>query len=307
MRKLFFLIFLCVFGWYVNAQDLELTNEIIRFDKIETFNLQGFTIANNYIFAVLVNENDTESIIKVFDISTYEEIESFRGDSLGHANDVTYNKNANKIYVLNSGDKNIHIFDSNTFKYLETIQISVPLRSITYIEDYNSFAGRIVTTGYFLNDTLEKKSDWPFIVGLNVSSDVGRQGWAYYNNYIYYATWSWIRLGGTGENKIYIYDLKGNKIDELLTKNDVGELEDIAFTNNKMLLGFNGYNNYVAFYLEDIPKINEEIKSASEKELQISEEDTDNSLNLSYIVALILIFILGFIIKLLFSKKKKRL
>ena len=70
MRKLFFLIFLCVFGWYVNAQDLELTNEIIRFDKIETFNLQGFTIANNYIFAVLVNENDTESIIKVFDIST---------------------------------------------------------------------------------------------------------------------------------------------------------------------------------------------------------------------------------------------
>ena len=89
---------------------------------------------------------------------------------------------------------------------------------------------------------------------MNFSSEVGRQGWSYYNGLIYYANWSWVRLGGDGSNVIYVYDLDGSKLNSIYTETDIGELEDVSFYNDKMILGFNGYDNNVKFYITDIPK-----------------------------------------------------
>lgn len=274
MKKVWFFIILLmcsVIKVYAESM-LELNDSIIEFDNIAHYNLQGFTTVNNYLFMVLDGYDDTKSIIKVYNLNNGKLIKSYEYGSLGHANDVTYNSKTNLIYVLQSGGFNkVFIFDGDNFEYKETISVSLPLRSITYIDDLDKYAGRTVASGFMFNNDLSLSSKIPFVVGMNFSNKIGRQGWAYYNGYIYYTNWSWKRFGGDGSNMIFIYDLKGNKVDELRTSVDIGEIEDISFYNNKMVLGFNSYDGKIKFYMENIP----EVKTFNEFQ-EIDEEDNTN-------------------------------
>ena len=286
------------------AQEITLTNEIIHFNKYKDFDLQGFTVTDKYIVAVLISDDENESIIKLFDKKTFMEVNSIYGGSLGHANDVAYNTNNNLIYVIDNGNKDVHLFDANTLEYIKTIESDIELRSLTYINDKGYFLARNITTGYILDDNLKLIKEKPFIWGLNVSSKVARQGWAYWKDKLYYATWSWIRMGGDGTNTIYVYDLNGRKENELVIDKDAGELEDVAFLDDNILLGFNGYDNYVAFYLEKI--------EPNEKRtiLEINDEDeileTDKKNNYSYGIILGIILLLIIIMSLFCLKKKSR-
>ena len=286
------------------AQEITLTNEIIHFNKYKDFDLQGFTVTDKYIVAVLISDDENESIIKLFDKKTFMEVNSIYGGSLGHANDVAYNTNNNLIYVIDNGNKDVHLFDANTLEYIKTIKSDIELRSLTYINDKGYFLARNITTGYILDDNLKLIKEKPFIWGLNISSKVARQGWAYWKDKLYYATWSWIRMGGDGTNTIYVYDLNGRKENELVIDKDAGELEDVAFLDDNILLGFNGYDNYVAFYLEKI--------EPNEKRtiLEINDEDeileTDKKNNYSYGIILGIILLLIIIMSLFCLKKKSR-
>ena len=95
---------------------------------------------------------------------------------------------------------------------------------------------------------------------MNLSSEVGRQGWTYYKGLIYYANWSWVSHGGTGTNALFIYDLDGNKYTSIYTDESIGEIEGVDFYNNKMILGFNGYDKKIKFYVSDIPSVEKETK-----------------------------------------------
>lgn len=286
------------------AQEITLTNEIIHFNKYKDFDLQGFTVTDKYIVAVLISDDENESIIKLFDKKTFMEVNSIYGGSLGHANDVAYNTNNNLIYVIDNGNKDVHLFDANTLEYIKTIESDIELRSLTYINDKGYFLARNITTGYILDDNLKLLKEKPFIWGLNISSKVARQGWAYWQDKLYYATWSWIRMGGDGTNTIYVYDLNGKKENELVIYKDAGELEDVAFLDDNILLGFNGYDNYVAFYLEKI--------EPGEKKtiLEINEEDeileTGKKNNYNYGILLGIILLLIIIMSLFCLKKKSR-
>ena len=235
---------------------LELNEPIIEFKRDKKYKLQGFTATDKYLFMIMVGYEDSKSIINVYDLNTYKEIKSIQGNSLGHANDITYNKKNNKIYVLSSsGNNEIYTFNSNTFDYEGSFNIELPARSITYIEDEDIYAIRTISVGYKLNKNFSLISKIPFIVGMNFNIDLGRQGWAYYNKHIYYANWSWVRYGGDGANIIYVYDLDGKVQDVFYTDSTIGELEDIAFYKNKMVLGFNGYDGTIKFYKINIPYI----------------------------------------------------
>lgn len=245
---------------------IELNDPIISFEKIKKYSLQGFTTVNDKLFMILEGFDDTKSIIKVYDLNTFKEILSYDFESLGHANDVTYNKNDNTIYVLHAdGDDTIYKFDGNTFKYIDKINVGLPVRSITYIEDADEYAVRTVATGFKYDKDFNLISKIPFIAGMNIGFNMGRQGWAYYNGYIYYTNWSWIRYGGDGSNVIYIFDYDGNRIDSLYTDTTIGEIEDVSFYNNKMLLGCNGYDSKYNFYMIDVPKIEENIENTSDE------------------------------------------
>ena len=188
MKKVLFFI-LCWFCFTVSAQEFLLQNEVIHFDKIEDYNLQGFTVTDKYIVAFLIKDDDTESIIKEFDINTYQELNTMYTHSLGHANDVTYNEKNNKIYVIRNGSNVINVYEADTLEYRGEIITELPIRSLTYIPDRNMYAARVVTSGYYLNDDFMVYNSMPFIVGMNIELDTCRQGWTYYNDYIYYAKW----------------------------------------------------------------------------------------------------------------------
>ena len=236
MKKVLLYIFIFIstlfFNIWVYADTtLELKEPVIVFDKIAHYGLQGYTVAKDKLFVVLEGYDDTKSIIKVFDLNTYKEILSYEYGSLGHANDVTYNSKNNKIYVIaSSGSDKVFIFNGDTFKYEDTIRIGLPVRSITYIEDYDRYAVRLIGTGYLYKNDFTLVSKFPFIVGMNLSSEVGRQGWTYYKGLIYYANWSWVSQGGTGTNALFIYDLDGNKYTSIYTDESISS-SYITFTS----------------------------------------------------------------------------
>lgn len=182
-RYIYFIIFLIVIllkNVYAEMI-LDLQEPIIEFPSIENYSLQGFTTTDKYLFMVLNGFDDTKSMIKVYDLNTFKQIKSYEYASLGHANDVTYNINNKMIYVLaGGGSKLLFEFDSNDFKYVRTIELELPGRSITYIDDSDSYAIRTVSTGFRLNKEFELYNKMPFIVGMNIRKDLGRQGWTYY-------------------------------------------------------------------------------------------------------------------------------
>ena len=291
MKKYLCFIFIILLFFFksVKAEDLNLEEEIISFDKINNFSLQGFTTANKYLFMVLVESDDLSSIIQVYDLDTYELVKSYAYKSLGHANDVTYNKNTNKLYILRAdGSSLVEVFDGNNWQHEKTIDVKLPIRSITYVDSEDQYYVRTVATGFRLDNKLNWNNKIPFIIGMNFNNDIGRQGWEYYNGFIYYTNWSWIRLGGDGSNIIYVYDLKGNMRQYLHTKEDIGEVEGIAFYNNKMILGFNGYDKKIKFYISDIPSVPE--MEPSKEDDEIKEES--KSYKIYYIGGLIVIFII---------------
>ena len=299
MKKyiIWFILSFFIIDLQVKAEELNINNKIIEFNKIEDFDLQGFTVIKDKLFMVLINNDDSESIIKIYDLKNNKEINSTRGNSLGHANDITYNSKENKIYVLNNGDGIVYVFDGTTFDYIEKIDVKLPIRSITYLPDEDLYAVRLVTSGYLLDSNFDKVSTLPFVSGMNISNKVGRQGWAYYNRYIYYTNWSWKRLGGNGSNSIMVYNLDGDLIQKYLTDTKIGEIEDIAFYKDKMLLGFNGYENVVKFYLEDIPTIETQNNTQEEKVIEEKVAIKKENYNFYIILVIILLVIISLILR----------
>lgn len=303
MKKfIYFIIFLIaiLFENVYAEMTLNLQEPIVEFPSIENYSLQGFTTTDKYLFMILNGFDDEKSMIKVYDLNTFKQLISYDYDSLGHANDVTYNSNNKMIYVLaGGGSKLLFEFDSNDFKYVRTIELELPGRSITYIEDIDSYAIRTVSTGFRLNKKFELYNKMPFIVGMNIRNDLGRQGWAYYNNNIYYSNWSWIRLGGDGSNVIFVYNMDGENIETYYTGKNIGEIEDVAFFNNKMILGFNGYDDKIKFYMIDVP----EIANINEEFVSINNSDEiDNVKNTKFnymyiILPLLIIILIIFILK----------
>ena len=282
---------------------LTLDKPVIQFNQIKHYGLQGYTVVKDKVFMVLEGHDDTNSIIKVYDLNTYKEVLSYDYGSLGHANDVTYNSKNNKIYVIASGGSDIvYIFNGDTFKYEDSFNIGLPVRTITYIDKLDRYAVRTVSSGFIYTNEFKLKSKFPFIIGMNFSTEVGRQGWTYYNDFIYYASWSWVRYGGDGSNVLFVYDLSGNKLSNIYTSNDIGELEGIDFYNNKMILGFNGYDKTIKFYTSDIPKVEIPEEKIIVEEVKIVEKENYTK----YIVLWIgTILILVVIIIIILRHKKK--
>ena len=293
-----FILFFSLLSIVFADQTISLNNKIISFDQIKNYNLQSFTIVDDNLVVILVNYDNDAGIIKLFSLKTMKEIKSVKTDKLGHANGVTYNNKTKQIYILNgSGDDTIYVYDSETLEKVKEIKVSLPIRSITYVDDLDIYLVRTFITGYKLDKDFNLINKVPFISNLNPNYDIARQDWTYYNNYLYYVTWSWKRLGGDGVNIIYVYNMKGKLIETLYTEDNIGEIEDIAFYNNKMVLGFNGYDNKVNFYLEDIIDIKEQIDEIKETK-KVKEKKNYNI----YMITIVILVIISFIIFRRFKK-----
>ena len=285
-------------------ETIVLSEPVIQFDKIPYYGLQGYAVVKDKLFMVLEGHDDTKSIIKVFDLNNYNEILSYDYGSLGHANDVTYNSKTNKIYVIaGGGTDKVFIFSGDTFKYEETINIGLPVRSITYIDEYDIYAVRLISSGYLYTNNFTLKNKFPFVLGMNISSEVGRQGWTYYNGLIYYANWSWVSQGGNGTNALFVYDLQGDKYTSIYTEDTIGEIEGIDFYNNKMILGFNGYDKKIKFYISDIPNVE---KVVEDKEIQEEVKIVKKKNYAVYIIIGIISILVGAVIVVIIILRHKK-
>ena len=284
------------------SQNIEVNNKVISFNNIENYNLQSFTIVDDRIIIVLVNYDNNAGIIKEYSLINYKEIKSINIDSVGHANGITYNKNNKQLYILHAdGDDTIYIYDSNTLEYIDKVRVNLPIRSIAYVEEEDNYLVRTYITGYKLDNNFKLVSKMPFISNLVSNYDVARQDWTYYKGKLYYANWSWKRLGGDGANIIYVYNIKGKLLDTLFTKDNLGELEDIDFYDNKMVLGFNGYDDKVNFYLEDLVEINDIVIEDKE---EIKDENNNKQFYIYLLVIPTILFI--FILTLFMIRKRKK-
>ena len=216
---------------------------------------------------------------------------------------ITTTTSNNIYFIASSGSDKVFIFNGDTFKYEDTIRIGLPVRSITYIEDYDRYAVRLIGTGYLYKNDFTLVSKFPFIVGMNLSSEVGRQGWTYYKGLIYYANWSWVSQGGTGTNALFIYDLDGNKYTSIYTDESIGEIEGVDFYNNKMILGFNGYDKKIKFYVGDIPSVEKETKN---QEIRKEEAVIVKKKNYEVYIIIGIVSILVIIVLVIILRHKKK-
>lgn len=303
MKKIIFFIFLLFFFWIFKVEgksDFNFQDTIIKFPYIEGYGLQGFTTTDRYLFMVMIKDDESDSIIRIYDLENFMLYKEIKFGTLGHANDVTFNSKNGFVYVLGSSGTTIVYSFNERFDYVGSFKIPLPARSISYIPTEDSYAIRTVSTGFILNHQFKLENKFPFIVGMNINSAIGRQGWSYYNGYLYYANWSWKRLGGDGSNFLYVYDRKGKNVASYYTDDTIGEMEDVAFYKEKMVLGFNGYDGYVKFYMMDIPKI-ESVKETEEQveieTMELIEKETKmkNYLLLGCVIILLFIFFVIFL------------
>ncbi len=288
MKKIFFLtILFMIFVCNIYANELTLEDPIISFEKSSDYDLQGFTVAQNKLFIVLVDYNDSSSIIKVYNLDNFKLVKEYKFDSLGHANDVTYNSNTNIIYVLHAGGtKTISSFDGSSFEYITTFNIDYPARSITFVDNFDGYIIRNFALSYKLDNSFVCNDDCLFMIIPDLKYETCRQGWAYHDGYLYYANWSWINQGGDGTNTIKRYDMDGNLVDNITTSNAIGELEDLAFYNKKMILGFSGYDKKIVFYEVAIPNISEDKTFVVEETPAEELKKDDKKNNLLYYSAI---------------------
>ena len=95
---------------------------------------------------------------------------------------------------------------------------------------------------------------------------------------------------------------EGKKLSNIYTSNDIGEIEGVDFYNKNMILGFNGYDNTIKFYLSNIPKIDNIV----EEEEIVEEAEIIKKKNYElYIFLGIAISIVVIILVIIFRHKKK--
>ena len=289
-RKIFF-VFLMIFS-FMNislAKSMDIKNKVYSYPVPSEYGFQGFTTVDDYIVGFLITKDESKSIMLIVDINK-ETSKTKHFNNIGHANDVSYNSKTGLIYVVHGGGTSIvHVFDKD-FKKINDIDVGLPIRSLTYVENDDVYLVRTVAYGYVLDNNLKPKRNTPFIAGLSFSPTLAHQGWSYYDKKLFYANWSWIRKGGDGTSSIFIYGTNGDKYEKIELDNNLGELEDISFYNNKMILGFESKEDTIDFYIEDIPEI---VKIHEE----VNKEEKKNNNIFYFFLGFLIFFILAFELK----------
>ncbi len=294
MKKVLLFLITLFIGSIVYATELTVEEKIISFPKIDDYVMQGFVVVKDKLFITFVKKDNISSYIQVYDLDDYSLYKEYPYQGIGHANDIAYNNKTNEILILHgNGSHMVSVFDGDSFEFKKNIKVPLAIRGITYVEDEDLYIVRTLVSGFKLNSDYTLKSKLPFITAMDYSYDVASQGWTYYDGKIYYAQWSWIRRGGDGTNTIFVFDYSGHLEDKLIIDSELGELEDVAFYNDKMILGFNRYDDNITFYRVEVPQIIEPIQDFEEaKEITVEPKRNIYSYVISGLAILIGVFIL---------------
>lgn len=248
----------------------------IRYGSIQGYDgLQGFTKTNNLLtFYVPSSDNPGYGLIYPFEGPSYMDVISsgvVQGE-FRHGNDMTYDSDSGKGYIVDSGS--VWILNGNSFQPEDT-------KSVEYIGGigYDNVDRTLFAhTVYGLS---ELNADWTIKNSISVANNNTMQGMEYHNGYAYmtsvffnnpcpnYYTFGCNREWGHYSGAIDVYNAKknrdgtpsadfGKRVKQFyINGNSTGkiELESISFDNNEVWLGYstkdledNPTNDFMRFY-----------------------------------------------------------
>ena len=220
---------------------------------------QGFTIVKNFILFTIFKSNDDDTIIHIVDKDTFNLVNTLTFSNsgsnynLGHANDLTYDKNTGYVYAYtyHKSSENKPIFakfkidDNGEAKDLEYFEGPKAASGLAFDSDHNRFIISLDKKIYVYNSNFE------LIKQFETNFTQTPQGIAYYKDHIYYSAYEAgvlnsfqekYSLKEKGSNIIYVYDFDGKLVKSLYIPNtqEYGEIEALSFLDNgDILMSYN--------------------------------------------------------------------
>ena len=215
--------------------------------------LQGFTLTDKELVFISSNSSNREkSVIYIYEGKNFEKLKVHKYLKTGHGNGITYNTKTKTLFTVGANEyETIKEYSPKNLKNLNKFPTSKgypKLNGISYDKNNNMYLGYCGRKCYYMD------SNFKIIYSFNLLMFETVQDIEIYNGYGFMVT-SELGIGKyqsysfnpKGSNIIYVYDLK--LIDGKPTKNfgkiigkiytdPRGELEDIAFKDNKAILGF---------------------------------------------------------------------
>ena len=307
MKKKYFvlLVFLILFNLKtVNAlSQNELT--ILNLDLLGTNNkplgftsVQGGTTTNKYVITLLINDDkdysDNKTAIMVLNKNNYKLVRLVENPivkyKFGHANDSTYNSKTNELLILSGRKINFLDLTNDKFELTKKKKLKHYYHGLGYDDISDSY---VLSRGIKGGTLFEiRDSEFKLINKFKIKTNLTRQSLTVHNGYIYYVCYEagmltkhqkvYDGILKRKENLVYVYSLEGKKKNIYyipFSYNNIvyGEIENISFNEDRMLMQFNHSDN-IGYFTADYNSIvdkNVKIETEEDSEYTIYEEDIE--------------------------------
>lgn len=262
-------------------------NPITTVDKPTGFtSVQGGVTTDKYVITLLINENedsDGKAAILVLNKTNYKLVRLVKNPiieyDLGHANDATFNSKTNELLVLSGRKINVIDLNNDSFTLKNQIKLNYYYHGLGYDEDNDQY---VLAKGVNGGTIFEiRDNEFNTIRAFKLNTNLTKQSLTVYKGNIYYVCYEAGMLTKhqtvydgvlkRKENLIYVYNLKGKKktiyyIPFSYRNIIFGEVENISFNNDKMLIQFN-HANKAGYFTASYPKeINSSVKIETSEE-----------------------------------------
>lgn len=210
--------------------------------------VQGGGVTDKYIVSVLENKKKEKNALIILNKDDYS-YATIDGDNpilnrkYNKGNDLAFNSNTKEILIL--GDKKVYVLDEN-FKEKNTIFLDKSYHAIAYNSKDDNYVLASKTKEGSKISIVDK--DFKEVSNFNIKHKYNGESLTLKGNNIYYACYN----KDTKENVIFIYDKEGKLQNTFLIPKsfngvEYGELQNISFNGNKMILQFSK-DNKVNYY-----------------------------------------------------------
>ena len=252
------------------------------FDGYTYRQLQGFTVTDDKLVFYSSNSNNPDyGIVFTYSGSNYSNLDKYEYGKTGHGNGMTYNDSTESVFLVGASNyATLNEYNANTMTlkntYNENDGYNLKYWAIGYDKYNNYYFGVVNERVHVFNNNFE------VLYTIDTPISGVYQDIEYKNGYIYVTSaefdcpnqWQLFCLHDNYSAIIYVFNAKFNN-DGIPSKNfgklvnrfyispGIGELEGIAFKQNRALLGFatgqNDATNVYKFYEIDYNQIKNEL------------------------------------------------
>ncbi len=263
-------------------------NPIATVEKPEGYtSVQGGTTTDKYVITLFINQNensDGKCAIMALNKKNYKKVRLLKNPireyNFGHANDATYNSLTNELVILSGKKLNFLDLTDDKFTLTRTVNLEKYYHAVGYDEENDQYVlARGIDGGTFFEI---RNNEFEIIRTFILKTNLTKQSLTVYKGNIYYVCYEAGRLTKyqsvydgllkRKENLIYVYNLKGEKqtiyyIPYSYKEVIFGEIENISFNHDKMLIQFN-HAQKAGYFTAEYPK-----EVETKVKLNLKEED----------------------------------